>query len=134
MYSSDQKRGDLIKYFSFLAIFISCLGLFSLSAYMTEQRTKEIGIRKVLGASAGNISRFLSKEFVVLVVIANFIASPAAYFATNNWLNDFAYKVNIGFGIFILSGSIAILIALLTVGYQTMKAARANPVDTLKYE
>jgi putative ABC transport system permease protein len=134
MYISEQSTNDLIRYFSFLAIIITCLGLFSLSAFMTEQRTKEIGIRKVLGASIGNISQLLSKEFVLLAVIANIIAWPAAYLATNSWLDDFAYKVKIGFGTYFLSCAIVILIALLTVGYQVLKVAYANPVKSLKYE
>ncbi len=134
MYSNEQSTNDLIRYFTYLAIIITCLGLFSLSAYMIEQRTKEIGIRKVLGASIGNIFRLISKEFILLVVIANIITWPVAYFATSSWLGDFAYKVRIGLGTYFLSGTIAILIALLTVGYQVLKAANANPVKALKYE
>jgi len=134
MYRSEQKLGLMFNYFSGLAIFIACLGLFGLSSYTIERRTKEIGIRKVLGASVSNIIYIFSGEFVKLVLIANIIALPIAYFTMNKWLVNFAYQISIGVWIFILSAAIAFLIALLTVGFQAVKAAVANPVDSLKYE
>jgi len=124
----------LFGYISFLALCIACLGLFGLASYSTEQRTKEIGIRKVLGASVSNVVIFLSKEFIVLVLIANIIAWPVAYFTMNKWLQGFAYRTDIGLFTFFLSAFFAVSIALVTVGYQTIKAARANPVESLRYE
>ena len=105
-----------------------------LAAFVTEQRTKEIGIRKTLGATVPEIIVLLSKEFIKWVVIANIIAWPAAYFIMHNWLENFAYRININFGIFILSGIIALLIALATVSSHAVKAATANPVKSLRYE
>src|ERR1700694_1550912 len=106
-----------------LAIIIACLGLFALSAFMVEQRNKEIGIRKVLGASAGSITTLLSKDFAKLVIIAIAIASPIAWWAMNNWLNDFAYRISIHWWIFFVAGLIALLIALITISFQSIKAA-----------
>ena len=117
-----------------LAIFIACLGLFGLASFVTEQRTKEIGIRKVVGASVTEIVMLLSKEFTKWVVLANFIAWPAAYFLMDNWLKNFAYRINLNISIFIYAGVIALAIALITVSYQAIKAATANPVNSLKYE
>jgi len=117
-----------------LAIFITCLGLFGLASFTAEQRTKEIGIRKALGASVSGIILLLSKEFTKWVLVANIIAWPVAYLAMNRWLQNFAYRIDIGLGTFILAGVLALVIALLTVGYQAIKAARANPVDALRYE
>jgi putative ABC transport system permease protein len=117
-----------------LAIFISCLGLFGLAFYLTEQRTKEIGIRKVLGASVPKIVTMLSKEFTKWVLIANIIAWPVAYYFMDKWLQNFAYRTGLKIGTFLLSGTLAFMIALLTVSYQTIKAASANPVDSLRYE
>jgi putative ABC transport system permease protein len=134
LYRSEQRIGTLFRYFSILAILISCLGLLGLASFMAEQRTKEIGIRKVLGATAPNIVALLSKEFTKWVIVANIIAWPVAYFALNKWLQSYAYKTNVAFWSFILSGVIALLIALLTVSYQSIKAALANPVDSLRYE
>ncbi|MGH7453660.1 MAG: ABC transporter permease, partial [bacterium] len=133
-YRAEQKSGEIVGAFSFLAIFLACLGLFGLAAYSAEQRTKEIGIRKVLGATVANIMVLLSKDFVKLVVIANFCAWPLAYFAMNRWLQDFAYRVDLGWWMFALAGGIALLIALLTVSTQAIKAALANPVEALRYE
>ena len=110
------------------------LGLFGLTAYITEMRTKEVGIRKVLGANDLEIVSLLSKDFLKLVLIANIIAWPLAYFIMNNWLKDFAYRTNINIWIFVLSGFIALLIALLTVSSHSIKAANANPIKSLRYE
>ncbi len=134
LYIADQRTSKLAAVFSILAIFIASLGLLGLAAFVTEQRTKEIGIRKTLGATVPEIIVLLSKEFIKWVVIANIIAWPAAYFIMHNWLENFAYRININFGIFILSGIIALLIALATVSSHAVKAATANPVKSLRYE
>jgi len=126
--------GDLLKYFSILAVFIACLGLFGLASFTAEQRTKEIGIRKVLGASAQQITLLLCREFFVLVLLANIISWPVAYFVMRNWLQGFAYRANLGVFTFVLTMGLALVIALLTVSFQAVKAAVANPVDALKYE
>ena len=120
--------------FAVLAIFIACLGLFGLATYMAEQRTKEIGVRKVLGASVSNIVSMLSKDFAKLVLIAAIVAFPIAWFAMNRWLQDFAYRINIGWWIFIAAAVITLLIALCTVIFQAVKAAVANPVQSLRTE
>jgi putative ABC transport system permease protein len=120
--------------FSCLAILIACLGIFGLASFTAEKRTKEIGIRKVLGASVSGIIMNLSKEFTKWVVLANVIAWPIAYYFMNNWLHNFAYRINLNIWIFILSGLAALAIALLTVSYQSIKAATADPVDSLRYE
>ena len=125
---------QIFSYFTFLAILIACLGLFGLASFTAEQRTKEIGIRKALGASVSEIIFLLSKEFTRWVLVANIIAWPLAYFAMNRWLQNFANRINIGIGTFILAALLALVIALLTVGYQAIKAARANPVEALRYE
>jgi putative ABC transport system permease protein len=134
LYKSEQRFQEIFFYFSALAIFIALLGLLSLAAFFTEQRTKEIGIRKVLGASVAGIVSLLSKEFVKLVLMANLVAWPLAYFAMNQWLQGFAYRINIGWWVFALAGAIALLIALITVSTQAIKAALANPVEALRYE
>jgi putative ABC transport system permease protein len=134
MYQSEDKLSSVLRNFTLLVIFIACLGLFGLASFMAEQRTKEIGIRKVLGASIGNIVWNLSKEFSLLVILANLFAWPAAYYFADNWLQGFYYRVGINPVNFILSGVIALLIALVTVSYQAVKAALMNPVETLKYE
>lgn len=113
---------------------IACLGIFALAAAAAEGRTKEIGIRKVLGASVPSIVGLLGKEFSWLVLVANVIAWPVAYFAIRSWLDSFAYRITLGVGTFILGGALALLIAWVTVGYQVIRAARANPVDALRYE
>ena len=124
----------LLGYFTLLGIFISCLGLLGLAAYTAERRTKEIGIRKALGASATNIVAMLSQEFLGMVMLANVLAWPIAYYTMNRWLQDFAYRIDLGLGVFILGGLLALLIALATVSSQAIKAALANPVDALRYE
>ncbi|MDN5204737.1 ABC transporter permease [Fulvivirgaceae bacterium BMA10] len=125
---------NLANVFSFIAIFISCLGLFGLSSYVTEQRIQEIGIRKVLGASVLNLSLMFTRSFVFLVLIAFLIAVPIAWLVGNNWLEDFSYKITLGPGMFIIGGCIAIMIAIATVSYHIITAANANPIDSLKYE
>jgi putative ABC transport system permease protein len=117
-----------------LAVFISCLGLFGLSAYVAAQKTKEIGIRKVLGAKPSEIVMLLSKDFFRWVLLANIFAWPAAYYASVKWLQGFAYRVRLGAGPFLLASVTALLVALLTVSYQSVKAATANPADAIRYE
>ncbi len=120
--------------FAGLAVVIACLGLFGLAAFTTIQRTKEIGVRKVLGASVLSIVSLLSKDFVKLVGIAIVIASPLAWYGMNQWLSDFAYKVNIEWWVFLLAGALAVGVALLTVSFQSIKAALTNPVKSLRAE
>jgi predicted permease len=134
LYRSDRRTGVLFRDFAALAIFISCLGIFGLAAYSAEQRTKEIGVRKVLGASTSGIASLLSREFVVLVTIANIIALPAGYFLTSRLLRNYAYRTDVPFWIFIGAGVLAYLVALLTVSYQAVKAARTEPINALRYE
>ncbi len=133
-YRADEKLVAIFSNFTFLSIFIACLGLFGLASFTAEQRTKEIGIRKALGATISGIILLLSKEFTKWVLVANIIAWPIAYIAMNRWLQNFAYRINIGLGTFVLSALLAFIIALLTVGYQAIRAARANPVEALRYE
>lgn len=132
MYSSEQRAGTIAIVFAVLAVLIACLGLFGLVTYMAEQRTKEIGIRKVLGASVNNVVVMLSKDFLLLVVFASVIAFPVAWWAMHKWLQDFVYRVNIGWWVFAVAGIIALLIALITVSFQALKAALANPVSSLR--
>ncbi len=134
MYRAETRIGALFSVFAGLAIFTACLGLFGLASFTAEQRTKEIGIRKVLGATVSNVTLLLSKDFVRLVFIANLLAWPVAYFAMNQWLQDFAYRVHLNWWLFTLAGALALLIALLTVSFQALKAALANPVEALRYE
>jgi putative ABC transport system permease protein len=134
MYADVQRTGHIFTSFAVLAIIIACLGLFALSAFMAEQRSKEIGIRKVLGASIRSITTLLSLDFIKLVAISIVIASPIAWWAMNKWLQDFAYKITIEWWIFALAGIVAILIALFTVSFQSIKAALMNPVKSLKTE
>ncbi|POY38563.1 cell division protein FtsX [Solitalea longa] len=134
MYRSEQHIGKIAIIFALLAIVIACLGLFGLVAYSAEQRTKEIGIRKVLGASAANIIAMLSKDFLKLVLIASLIAFPIAWYAMNKWLQDFVYRIEIGWWVFVLAGLTALVIALVTLSFQSVKAALANPVKSLRTE
>ncbi|MBL7960293.1 ABC transporter permease [bacterium] len=134
LYHAEDRLGKIIGFFSFLGIAIGCLGLYGLVSYVTVQRHKEIGIRKVLGASVASIITLLSKEFLKWVLVANFIAWPVAYYFMNTWLENYAYKVDLTFGVFVLSGAAAMAIALLTVSFQAGRAAAANPVEALKYE
>ena len=133
-YAAEQKTGTILNIFSVLIILVACLGLFGLVTYSAEQRTKEIGIRKTLGASVSQVTQMLSKEFLKLVLIASLIAFPAAWWATNKWLQSFAYRINISWWVFIAAGAAAILIALITVSFQAIKAAIANPVKSLRTE
>ncbi|MEO5783153.1 MAG: ABC transporter permease [Ginsengibacter sp.] len=134
IYSSEQRVGKIAMTFSILAILIACLGLFGLVTYAAEQRTKEIGIRKVLGATVSNIVAMLSKDFLRLVIIAALVAFPIAWWVMNKWLQDFAYRINISWWIFIVAGVVAVLIALITVSFKAIKAAIANPVKNLRTE
>lgn len=134
LYRSEQRIGDLAKYFSIFAIIISCLGLFGLSAFTAEQRSKEIGVRKVLGASVQNLVLLLTKDFTKLVIISIGIAIPVSWWLMNKWLSDFAYQSGMDWWIFALSGVTAIIIAWLTVSWQSIKAAMVNPVQSLKSE
>lgn len=134
LYRNEARMMQMFSYFSILAILIACLGLFGLASFTAEQRTKEIGVRKVLGASLLNIVVLLSREFIKWVLVANIIAWPVAYFAMNKWLQNFAYKVHIGWIVFVLTAVLTFVIALLTVSYQSVKAAMADPVYALKYE
>ena len=120
--------------FTGIAIFIGCLGLFGLAAYTAETRRKEIGIRKILGASTEGVLVLLSKDFIRPVVLSLLIASPVTVFIMGRWLEGFAYRVEISWWMFALAGAVAIVIALLTVGYQTVRAARVNPVESLRSE
>ena len=133
-YQEEERLGEVFTYISFLAIFIACLGLFGLAAFMTNQRRREISIRKTLGASTTGIVLLLSREFTRLVLIAIVLAIPLAYLATTDWLEDFAYRIRLGVGIFLIATLIAISIAFLTVSYQTIKAALVNPADNLRHE
>jgi ABC-type antimicrobial peptide transport system permease subunit len=133
-FNDQQQTGTLSFVFAGLTIFISCLGLFGLAAYMAENRAKEIGIRKVLGASVAGIAQMLTREFVVLVVIAIAIATPFAYYFMSKWLQDFTYRIDIGWVTFVLAGLVAIVIAVLTVSIQAIKAALANPVKSIQAE
>jgi len=126
--------GSMMLYANALAVFIACLGIFGLAAYTIERLTKEIGIRKVLGASIAAIVFRLSKNFTRWVLLANLIAWPAAYIALNSWLQGFAYRTELTIWPFLTAGALVLMIALLTISRQTIKAAAANPVDTLKYE
>jgi putative ABC transport system permease protein len=133
-FSADEKRGFIFTLFTVLAILIACLGLFGLASYTVEQRTKEIGIRKVVGANEGTIVKLISKEFVILVAISMFIAFPLAYFFMRDWLQNFVYRTNLGLFIFILAGLITIAITFITISYQAWKAANKNPAESLRTE
>jgi putative ABC transport system permease protein len=134
LYESEQRTGLLFNIFAGIAIFISCLGLFGLAAYTAQVRTKEIGVRKVLGASVASVVHLLATDFIKLVFVSILIATPVAWYAMNKWLQDFAYKINIGWFVFVLAGLLAIAIALLTISFQSVKAALANPAKSLRTE
>ncbi len=134
MYRAEQRAGEIALIFSVLAIFIACLGLFGLAAFIAEQRTKEIGIRKVLGASVSGIVRMLSNDFARLVIISFVLAAPLAWWAMHSWLRSFAYRIHISWWIFVAAGLSALLIALITVSFQAIKAGIANPVESLRSE
>ena len=132
LYRADQRTGKLFNLFSLVSVLISCLGLFGLATYTAQVKTKEMGIRKTLGASVVQLTALLAKEFVQLVLVAFVIASPLAWFAMHYWLQNYSYRIDIGWWIFVLAGAIAIGIALITVGYQAISTARANPVKSLR--
>jgi len=134
LYKGEQQMGSLFNVFAIIAIFISCMGLYGLSAFMAEQRTKEIGVRKVLGASVFNVVYLLSTGFTKLILIAIVIAVPIAWFAANKWLSSFAYRINVGWAIFLMAALGALAIAWITVSYESVKAAIVNPVKSLKSE
>jgi len=133
-FGAEERIGKLSSYFAILAIFISCLGLFGMASFVAEQRTKEIGIRKVLGAVVANLWRLLSKEFVLLVTVACIIAVPIAWYYLHNWLANYDYRIKIGWVVFVLTAVLALFITLVTVSFQAIKAATANPVDSLRDE
>ena len=133
-FRSISSFGNLVSAFSFFAILIACLGSFGLASYMAERKTKEIGIRKVLGASSKSIVGLLTKEFIFLVLISNIIAAPIIYLIMNKWLEKFAYKTTISIDLFVLGIMMSILLILVTVGFQSIKAANTNPVNTLRSE
>jgi len=133
-YRFESQLGKIVGYFAALAIFIACLGLFGMASFAAEQRTKEIGIRKVLGASVPGVIALLSRDFTKLVLFGFLLAAPLAYLAMNRWLDDFAYRISLGPGVFLFAGLAAFMIALLTVSYQSIKAALTNPVEALRYE
>jgi len=134
LYRSEQVVSKLSDYFALLAIFISCLGLFGLATFSAAQRTKEIGVRKVLGAGVGTITRMLAQDFIRPVLIAIVLAMPIAWWAMNKWLQQYEYRTSINWGICLLAGSLVIVIALVTVSFQSIKAAVANPVKSLRTE
>jgi putative ABC transport system permease protein len=133
-YETEQKMSTLLIIFSAMAIFIGCLGLFGLASFMANQRTKEIGVRKVLGASIESIIMIFSKEFIILVVVAFVIAAPFAWYVLNQWLDGFAYKITLGPLVFIGGLIVTLALALMTVGYKTFQAASVNPAQSLKSE
>jgi len=133
-YKQENQLSNLYKIFAVIAIFLSCLGLYGLASFMAVQRIKEVGIRKVLGASVGGVVYLFSKEFIILITIAFIIASPVAWYFMNQWLQDYVYRINISWWIFIVGGISSIIIALMTVSFQAIKAALANPVKSLRSE
>jgi putative ABC transport system permease protein len=133
-YRAEDRFGAIFATFAALAIFVACLGLFGLAAYAAQQRTKEVGIRKVLGASVHSLVALLSKDFLRLVLVAFGFAVPVAYLVMQRWLEDFAYRIDLSWPIFLTAGLLALAIALLTVSYQAIRSAMANPVESLRYE
>jgi putative ABC transport system permease protein len=134
LYRTEKRQGEIFGTFAMLAIFVACLGLVGLASFAAEQRTKEIGIRKVLGASVSGIVTLLSSEFLALILLANVIAWPVAYFIMKKWLEHFAYRIDVDALPFLGGAAAALLIAMLTVSFQTIKAAMANPAEALRYE
>ena len=134
LYREEERWGTIVQYASFFALFVACLGVLGLTSLAITRRTKEIGIRKVLGASNHHIVALLSREFVILILIANLIAWPIAHYGVEHWLRDFAYRIDAGMGLFLLGGLLVFLTALLTIGVQALKAAQRNPVHALRYE
>jgi putative ABC transport system permease protein len=134
LYKSDERTGKIYVSFTLFAILIACFGLFGLVAYASEQRIKEIGIQKVLGASTGNVIRLLSKDFLKLIIIAIVIACPLAFWGSYKWLEDFAYRTKIGVWIFVLAGFLTMVITMATIFFQSIKVARVNPAEILRNE
>jgi len=134
LYRAEERLGQLFGYFTALAIVIGCLGLFGLTSFTAEQRPKEIGIRKVFGASVWGIIMLLVREFTKWVFLAVVIAWPIGYFVMKTWLQNFHYRISLGFDTFMLAALLALIIAVITVSYQSIRAALANPADSLKYE
>ncbi|MGA9291718.1 MAG: FtsX-like permease family protein, partial [Ignavibacteriaceae bacterium] len=134
LYKSEIQSEKVFTIFALLAVVIACLGLLGLTAFTAEQRKKEIGIRKVLGATVANIVAMLSKEYLLLIAAANLIAWPVSYYIMNMWLEDFAYKTDISLGVFLVSGLLVLVIALITVSFQAINAAVSNPVNSIRYE
>jgi ABC-type antimicrobial peptide transport system permease subunit len=133
-YSAEQRTSDIIKIFTFIAIVIACLGLYGLVSFMLVQRTKEIGIRKAIGATVPSLILLVSKQFLKLVVVSCILAWPVAYYLMNNWLKDYAFKIDIQFWVFLVAGLLLILITFVTIFHQAYKVSKTNPVDVLKYE
>ena len=133
-FADEERVGKLAAFFAVLAIFISCLGIFGMASFIAEQRTKEIGVRKVLGASVLDLWGLLSKDFVMMVFVALLIAAPLAYYFMYNWLQNYEYRTNLSWWIFAAAGAGALLITLLTVSFQSIKAAISNPVKSLRTE
>jgi len=134
MYRAEQRAGKVTLIFAVLTVMIACLGLFGLATFMAEQRTKEIGVRKVLGASVSSIINLLSKDFLKLVLIALVVAVPVAWLLMSKWLQNFAFRINIPWWAFVIAGFITVMIAVLTTSFQAIKAALANPVKSLRSE
>jgi putative ABC transport system permease protein len=134
MYRAERRMGKVLGAFALLAIFVACLGLFGLAMFSAEQRIREIGIRKVLGASVGNIVTLMSKDFLRLVLIAVLIALPLAWWVMKRWLEDFVYRITLSWWMFAAAGVLAIAIAFITVSYQALRAAMSNPVEAIKHE
>ena len=134
MYEAEERMSGLIRNFSILAIFIACMGLFGLASYLAERRTKEIGIRKVMGASSGQMVSLLFAAFARLLAISVIVAIPIAYFLMNGWLQNFVYNVGLAWWVFVLSVGLVTLLTVITVGYESLKASLANPVDVIRYE
>jgi putative ABC transport system permease protein len=134
MYDSEKRLGNTFAIFAGLAIVVACLGLFALAAFTAEQRTKEIGIRKTLGASINSIVFLLSREYGKLVLIAFVLSTPVAWYGVHLWIQGYSYRADIGFTVYLLAGSITLVIALLTIGYQCIRAALMNPAQSLRSE
>jgi putative ABC transport system permease protein len=134
LYQNEKTSGQIFGIFSILAIIIACIGLFGLSTYMAEQRTKEIGIRKVLGSTSSKIIVLLSKDFAKLVAGALLIAVPIAYYIMIKWLQNFSFRVSVQLWIFLLAGILALIVAQFTISFQAIKAANSNPADSLRFE
>jgi putative ABC transport system permease protein len=134
MYRKDQRTGDLFNNFSIIAIFVSCLGLFGITTYTAQLKKREIGIRKVLGASIFQVTKLLSSDFLILVAVSAVIAIPLAWYVMDLWLQDFVYRIPMSWWIFALAGGITLVIAIITVSFQAIRAAIANPVKSLRTE